>query len=414
MPYLIRGSALYQFTDLVASLGGDGHALMLAHGIDPAAAGDYQQFLGYRAVCAVLGAAAGELDCSDFGMRLARRQGTEILGPVAVIIRHSETVAGAIDGVNKYLFNCAPCDLTELRRGPSAAVYTFAINVRQLAHRDHMVEKSLGTAMTALRFMIGDDFVPLRVTMQHHRIGLAESYRDMFGCPVDFESKLNSVHLPNHLLSQPIRGRDAAALTLAENYLSQSGPGRGFADHVQEMTERLIGVNRASLTVVARELAMHPRVVQRRLSESGTSFEEILDGARRALAWQFSATGMQAAQIATLLGYSEQSSYTRACRRWYGESPPQLAARRRIAGGSPNRPEHERNRDRYRALSRSSGSRTRALKLRPRRNLPLPERIRPCSNRIPRSLTRGVGRYRFERVWCRMCVEIEFPVICVI
>jgi len=69
-------------------------------------------------------------------------------------------------------------------------------------------------------------------------------------------------------------------------------------------------------------------VVQRRLAEAGTSFEEILDDVRRTMAGQLAATGMQAQQIATMLGYSEQSSYARACRRWYGESPRQLAARR--------------------------------------------------------------------------------------
>ena len=144
MASLINGSALFRFTDLVSSLGGDGVALMRAHGVDPEAAGDYHRFLSYRAVCAVLGAAARELDCPDLGMRLAHRQGTEILGPVAVIIRPTETVADAIEGVSRYLHNCAPCDVTELRRGPGAALYTFAINVRQLAHRDHMAGEEPG------------------------------------------------------------------------------------------------------------------------------------------------------------------------------------------------------------------------------------------------------------------------------
>jgi AraC-like DNA-binding protein len=81
-------------------------------------------------------------------------------------------------------------------------------------------------------------------------------------------------------------------------------------------------------------MAQHPRVVQRGLAESGTSFEEILDDIRRTMAWQLSATGMQASQIATTLGYSEQSSYTRACRRWYGQSPRQLIARRLEAAAS--------------------------------------------------------------------------------
>lgn len=332
MVNVIRGTALLHFADLVSSLGGDPGALMRAHGVDPEAAGDYERFISYPAVAAVIGAAAEELDCPDFGMRLARRQGIQILGPVAVIIRHSETVAGAIEGVSRYLHNCAPADVTGLRRGPGAAVFTFAITVRQLAHRDQLVEKGLGVAMDAFRLMLGEDFVPLRVTMQHRRISPAETYHEMFGCPVEFGCDLNSVHLPHRALTQQIRGRDAAALALAENYLAQVRPDRALADHVRDMTHRLLRVNQATLTAVARAMALHPRVVQRRLAEAGTSFEEILDDARRAMAWRLSATGMQASQIATMLGYSEQSSYTRACRRWYGESPRQLLTRRQDAG----------------------------------------------------------------------------------
>ncbi|MFJ9714097.1 AraC family transcriptional regulator [Streptomyces sp. NPDC101234] len=329
MVNLTRGSALLAFEDLVSSLGGDAEALMRAHGVDPEAAGDYERFISYTAAASVIGAAARELDCPDFGMRLARSQDIKILGPVAVIIRHSETVADAIEGVSRYLHNCAPADTAGLRRGPRAAVYTFTITLRQLPHRDQVVERGLGIAVGAFRLMAGDDFVPLKVTMQHRRISPAETYRDMFGCPLEFGSDLNSVHLPNHVLTRPIRGRDAAALTLAENYLALVRRDHSFADHVHELIQRLLAVNRASLPVVAREMAMHPRAVQRRLAQSDTSFEEILDDVRRTMAWRLAATGVQASQIATMLGYSEQSSYSRACQRWYGESPSQLAARRR-------------------------------------------------------------------------------------
>ena len=328
MANLIRGTALLHFADLVSGLRGDPGALLRAHGIDPGAAGDYQRFISYTAAASVIGTAARELDIPDFGLRLARKQGIAILGPVAVLIRHSETVADAVDGVSRYLHNCAPADATELRREPRAAVFTYDITLRQLPHRDQMVEKGLGVAMDAFRLMLGEDFVPLRVTMQHRRVSAPEVYRELFGCPVEFGSELNSVHLPQRTLAQQIRGRDAAALALAENYLAQIRPDLALVDHVREMTHRLLIVNRASLTVVARAMALHPRVVQRRLAEAGTSFEQILDEVRRTTAWQLAGNGMKAAQIATMLGYSEQSSYARACRRWYGESPRQLAARR--------------------------------------------------------------------------------------
>ena len=327
VPSLIRGSALAKFAELVTSLGGDADQLLRARGVDPAAAGDYDRFLSSAAAAAVVADAAEVLDCPDFGMRLAREQGVQILGPVAVIIRNAETFASALDRVSRYLHNMTP-DHVELVRGPRAAVLTLTTTVRPIAHHDQWVEKGLGLAMDAFRLMLGEDFVPLRVTMQHRRIGPLQNYRDMFRCPVKFESDLNSVHLPNRVLTQQIRDRDAAALALAEKYLTDIGPDLEVTDHVRDLTQRLLLVNDAGLVEVARAMSLHPRVLQRRLADSGTSFEEILDDLRRDLAWELSATGLHISQIATMLGYSEQSSYTRACRRWYGESPRHLRARR--------------------------------------------------------------------------------------
>lgn len=339
MTDLIRGLALLHFANLVSTLGGDANSLLRAHGVDPDAAGSYERFVTYRGFAEVIGSAAVELDCPDFGMRLGRKQGIEILGPVALLIRHSETVAHALDRVSRYLYFCAPLDTAWLTRGSRSAEFTFGIARRQIAYRDQMVEKSLSIAMDAFRLMLGEGFVPLRVTFQHRRISASERYNDVFGCPVQFGSDVNSIHLPSGALNEPIRGRDAMVLSLAENYLAQTGPTFSLSHHVEEMIHRLLNLNRATLVEVAHEMAVHPRVLQRRLAESDTSFEEILDDVRRALAWQLSTTRMQISQIAEKLGYSEQSSYARACRRWYGVSPRQLIERRgNLTESNSNRP----------------------------------------------------------------------------
>lgn len=329
MTDLVRGTALLHFVDLVTKHGGDGKSLVRKQGIDPSAVGDFERFISYSRTAAAIGEAAKELDCPDFGMRLGSMQGIHILGPVAVLIRHSRTVGEAIEGAARYLYVCAPCDIAVLRRGRHAAVFTYSIELRQLAHRDQAIEKALVVTMEAFRLLLGEEFVPLKVTMQHHRISSSARYQEEFGCAVHFGSDENSVQFAVDLLNRPVPGRDAAALALAENYLARTKPDLALVDHVRDMIHRLLKVNRASLVVVAGAMGLHPRVLQRNLAEVGTSFEEILDDVRSAMSWQLSSSGMQVSQIATMLGYSEQSSYARACRRWHGVSPRQLILRRR-------------------------------------------------------------------------------------
>ncbi|TCM49693.1 AraC family transcriptional regulator [Rhizobium sp. PP-F2F-G48] len=333
---IIRGAVLFNFSELVTELGGDPGAIARAQGINPAAIGDFDSFLLYSKALELVGAAVRELQCPDFGMRLGVRQEIHFLGPLAVFLRHSETVADALESVCRYLYLFAPPDVAALKRGPQVSAFTYSIALRHVAHRDQMIEKSLAVTISAFRQLLGNDFTPLRVTMQHQPIARPECYREVFGCPVEFGREDNALEFPTRALDGAIPGRDAAALALAQSYLTDTKPGLDLVDTVREITHRLLKLNRASLIIAADTLNLHPRVLQRRLFERGTTFEEILDDLRRDLCRQLAGTGMHVSEIATVLGYSEQSSYARACRRWYGMSPrklhSQLAAHGQLAG----------------------------------------------------------------------------------
>ena len=75
---------------------------------------------------------------------------------------------------------------------------------------------------------------------------------------------------------------------------------------------------------IASELCMSERTLQRRLEEEGTSFIQLMDDTRRELAEQYlGRLQLSLAQAAYLLGFADQSSFFRACRRWFDLSPGQ-------------------------------------------------------------------------------------------
>lgn len=62
---------------------------------------------------------------------------------------------------------------------------------------------------------------------------------------------------------------------------------------------------------------MSPRTLQRRLSESGTSYSAVLENFRSEMAEELRINrGFAAAEVAFMLAYSESSAYQRAARRW--------------------------------------------------------------------------------------------------
>jgi AraC-like DNA-binding protein len=79
--------------------------------------------------------------------------------------------------------------------------------------------------------------------------------------------------------------------------------------------------NRAA-TEVAAASEMSQRTLQRRLEVEGTSFQRLVDDTRRELAQQYlGQTDVSLADATYLLGFGDQSSFFRACKRWFGTSP---------------------------------------------------------------------------------------------
>src|SRR5262249_13615776 len=81
---------------------------------------------------------------------------------------------------------------------------------------------------------------------------------------------------------------------------------------------------------VADELHMSERTLQRRLEEEETSFVQLLDDTRRGLAAEYlGRLHLSLAQAAYLLGFADQSSFSRACKRWFEVSPGQYRSQLR-------------------------------------------------------------------------------------
>jgi AraC-like DNA-binding protein len=86
----------------------------------------------------------------------------------------------------------------------------------------------------------------------------------------------------------------------------------------------LIRDGQTSLAALAEAHHLSPRSLQRRLAEQGSSFQHLLDSTRQQLAEAYLRDPhLELAEIALLLGYSEQSAFARAFRQWTGLAPAQ-------------------------------------------------------------------------------------------
>ena len=76
---------------------------------------------------------------------------------------------------------------------------------------------------------------------------------------------------------------------------------------------------------IARALHQSASTLQRRLRREGTTYQRLLDTTRRELALEYLKEGEHTlADITFLLGFADQSNFTRAFRRWTGKTPRQF------------------------------------------------------------------------------------------
>jgi AraC-like DNA-binding protein len=128
------------------------------------------------------------------------------------------------------------------------------------------------------------------------------------------------------VLNLPLRKSDPALLALldrqAEAVLAEVSRVPAVVDAWRRTLVPLIREGRTGLAALAEAHHTSVRSLQRRLAEQGTSFQQLLDDTRRHLAeGHLKNARLDVAEIALLLGYSEQSAFTRAFRSWTGVTP---------------------------------------------------------------------------------------------
>ncbi|KZX91580.1 DNA-binding protein, partial [Alcanivorax sp. HI0013] len=152
-----------------------------------------------------------------------------------------------------------------------------------------------------------------------------ELVRSLFRCPVRYNQNWTGLSLPLEVVDQPLRTADPAAFEHAEKLCERELQNLVSDASVSARVRRLMlakQVNFPSLTVTARILHMTPRTLHRRLLDEGTSFQEILDEVRHALAMEYlKSQHMTIQELAYTLGYGDTANFRRAFKRWTGVAP---------------------------------------------------------------------------------------------
>jgi len=206
---------------------------------------------------------------------------------------------------------------------------------------DFLYDRDCAAALVDLSEAMGQPLVLDKVTLPHDGHGRPGVYRQFFGCTVEFNGTPVHIEFATELLETPLPHRDAAASEhlrqQCQLLLAKLSRQSALVDDVRQLLLARPGFF-PDIEMSAAKLNVSVRTLRRRLTEEGTSFQEVLDEVRFGLATEYLAeTLLPLQEISALLGYSEPGNFTHAFKRWSGKAPIDFRHERRSTASQSSR-----------------------------------------------------------------------------
>jgi AraC-like DNA-binding protein len=188
-----------------------------------------------------------------------------------------------------------------------------------------VVENIITSFIGVARFLINQqDQMSAVVKLNYSPQAPLSEYERLLGVPVLFNQPHNQVCFPEYLLDVPVSTANATSRGLAESecekLLIQLDQGQDLVIQIRHKLDKMNAF--PTLPIMAKAMASSPRTINRQLAQLNTTYQQILDDARREKAIDLlSYSKINIEQIATQLGYNDPSNFGRAFRRWLDKSP---------------------------------------------------------------------------------------------
>lgn len=188
------------------------------------------------------------------------------------------------------------------------------------------IEIALVNTVTTLRELCGNEFQLIEASFQYPAPEYLNLYNDVLQSNLNFNQAENKLIFASGVLKRPTPQAQPyinnILIARAAELLSSIENSSKFSKTVQEKIIEGLPWGPLGADKVASSLNISRQTLYRRLKEEGASFQGLLDQSRKELAIKYLGNkSYSITDVAFLLGFSESSSFNRAFRRWYGNSP---------------------------------------------------------------------------------------------
>ena len=317
----------------------DSNQVLVRAGLNPAQLNDPNARYSYPAVTHLWKMATKVSGDPCFGFRAASYWHPTTLHALGYTWLASDTLGDALERAARYV-RIANTALTAVFEETDIG-YRFSTSMdkywRGIEPADEAIDASVALILDMCRSCYGADLNPILIEVHRPKVTkCAKQYEQLFKSPIHFSSSRNAIYFDKDDITQRLPTANAEMARANEkiivDYLARLDKSN-ITTQVKSKLLELLPSGHSTEEAVIQALHLSQRTLQRKLKEEGTTFKELLDETRRELAKEYvNDTSLSFSEITYLLGFSEQSNFTRAFKRWQGKSPSAYREQMRMTG----------------------------------------------------------------------------------
>ena len=302
----------------------DPEPIFLSAGIDPDMRFSPQARVSIECIDRLWLEAADVIDDPTFGVKMIQYWHPSMIGGLGYAWLVSSSLRRALGRIDRYIHTISEGMETKLEDTPAGLKLSiFIIDEITVQPQQHTL--IVAVLMHMCRYNFGDELLPTEVNIARPRPDDASDIIDFFRCDVNFDAEIDSITIARADADADLSSANKQIAVMHDEMLMRYLVEIKKGDIVQQVQSIILDNlpdGQVTDKLVAGELNLSERSMQRRLKEHKTTFRYLLDNVREMVAKQYIENPMnRMSDIAFLLGFSEQSAFSRAFKKWTGKSP---------------------------------------------------------------------------------------------
>ncbi|NNE89943.1 MAG: helix-turn-helix domain-containing protein [Silicimonas sp.] len=314
---------------MVAAAGNqvDGSDLLASVGIDASQPADPRLMVADTSYYDLLERMATLMDVTDLPIKTGASMRLDDYGALGLAFKAATDLRSSYGRVERYArLWTSVVEYTLKCEGNNTWFLLHRSGARRLGLRLSNEATLASAAAIAREVSPTGTFAPVEVHAKHPPPATLKHHETYFRSPVFFGSDRDGLLISNTSLKVPNKLGDKGICSFLTNHLDQElssiPPALSTKDRLRDAIAQSLSEGLPKMEAMANRLGMSVRSLHRRLAEDGLNFQTLAEDTRRDLAEGLLKDEKHSlAEIAFLTGFSEQSSFTRAFKRWCGETP---------------------------------------------------------------------------------------------